>query len=348
MGFVGRFPKNCKQKHNAMAKILITGAAGFIGSALSKYCLLHKGHEVYGLDQHWSLDHELKNNYWNSKFHRYAINIARQTEDLESIFEQVKPDVTFALHAYASEGRSNHIRSFIHYNNTVSMANVINTCVNHNCKLVFTSSVAVYSGSPPFTETMEPNPVDEYGLSKWTSEKSIQIAGFTQGLDWCIIRPRNVYGPGQNMWDRSRNLFGIWMYNALHGLPLTIYGDGEQSRSFTYIDDIIPCLYRAKDVSGEIINLGSTLHHTVKAACYKFAEVTGYKNIVHIDARHEVKEAFCDVSKSQKLLGFGDHETDLEIGIARMWEWARSQPERPLQEMPPLETNINAHSSLKS
>lgn len=328
-----------------MSRVIVTGAAGFIGSWLTKYCL-QQGHDVYALDQHWSLDHELKADYWNSKLHRYTINIARQTTDLESIFAQVKPEVTFALHAYASEGRSNHIRSFIHYNNTVSMANVINASVNNKCHLVFSSSVAVYSGEPPFTETMSPNPLDEYGLSKWTSEKSIQIAAATQGLEYCIIRPRNVIGPGQNLFDRSRNLFGIWMYNALNNLPCLIYGDGSQSRTFTYIDDIIPCLYKAKDVKNEIINLGAMEMWTINDASDVFKKVTKYTNFKSIEPRHEVAEAYCNTSKSRNLLGFGK-ETPLEEGLTKMWEWAKTVPMRPLDQMPPLEVTTNAHSSLK-
>lgn len=328
-------------------KILITGAAGFIGTHLVKYCL-KQGHKVLGLDVYWRKDHELIPLLFGPGHDYVQLSVSSQPNTIENeCFAKFKPDVCFHLAAYASEGRSNHIRSFIHYNNTVGTANIINACVNHKCKLVFTSSVAVYSGSPPFTEDMLPNPIDEYGLSKYMSERSIQIAGETQGLDWCIIRPRNVYGPGQNMWDRSRNLFGIWMYNALHNLPCLIYGDGLQGRSFTYIDDIIPCLYKAKDVSKEVINLGSAFPWTIEAAAEAFKEVTGYRKFQNVEARHEVLEAFCNTSKSRLLLGFSELETNLIDGLSIMWDWAKQQPERPLDQMPPLEVQVNAHSSLK-
>lgn len=331
-----------------MQKILITGAAGFIGTALTKYCI-KQGHNVMAIDKHWPRDNELLPIIYGREAHalKMTLDVAIQPSTMENnCFAEFKPDVCYHLAAYASEGRSNHIRSFIHYNNTVGTANVINACVNHNCKLVFTSSVAVYSGTPPFTEEMLPNPIDEYGLSKYMSERSIQIAGETQGLDWCIIRPRNVYGPGQNMWDRSRNLFGIWMYNALHDLPCVIFGDGLQGRTFTYIDDIIPCLYRAKNVSKEIINLGSSQPWTIEAAGQTFREVTGYNNFSYTEARHEVQEAYCNVKKSVDLLGFKD-KTWLQSGLSQMWAWAKQQRDRPLDQMPPLEVTVNAHSSLK-
>jgi len=320
-------------------KILITGAAGFIGSHLAKYCE-DQGHRVNRVDNNWDN---------NSEHWAHSCDVSKWHE-ISYVFNYCKPDVCFHLAAYASEGRSNHIRSFIHKNNTVGTANVINACVNHNCKLVFTSSVAVYSGSPPFTETMTPRPIDEYGLSKYMSERSIQIAGDTQGLDYCIIRPRNVYGPGQNMWDRSRNLFGIWMYNALHDLPLTIFGEGSNMRTFTYIDDIIPALYRAKDISSEVINLGSERAYTIHQAAVEFCLVSGLdykKSVVHTEERHEVQQAYCNITKSINLLHFMDR-TLIDVGLKKMWDWAKAQPERPLQSMPPLEVTINAHSSLKA
>lgn len=322
-------------------RVLITGVSGFIGRHLASYCL-DQGYCVAGIDINPQDDLIQK----RVRFFQTNIASERPRYKLDDIFYECNPDVCFHLAAYASEGRSNHIRSFIHSNNTVGTANVINACVNYKCKLVFTSSVAVYSGEPPFTETMRPNPIDEYGLSKYMSERSIHIAGATQGLDWCIIRPRNVYGPGQSLWDRSRNLFGIWMYNALHDLPCLIYGDGLQGRSFTYIDDIIPCLYRAKDVSHEVINLGSRHPYTIEAAAEAFQEVTGYRKFSNVEPRHEVAEAFCGVKKSIDLLGW-DMEITLRGGLKKMWDWAKEQPERPLQEMPPLEVQVNAHSSLK-
>ena len=320
-------------------RILITGAAGFIGNHLLKYCL-NQGHEVIGLDKEFV-------SYVGTKgiSHSTRMNIVN-SDVLEQEFNAFKPDVCYHLAAYASEGRSNHIRSFIHQNNTVGTANVINACVNHKCKLVFTSSVAVYSGSPPFTEAMTPNPIDEYGLSKYMSERSIQIAGETQDLDWCIIRPRNVYGPGQNMFDPSRNLFGIWMYNALNNKPCLIF-NGKNIRTFTYIDDIIPSLYKAKDISSEVINLGSVIELTsIDRAANVFQKVTGYYNFEYTKPRHEVAEAFCSAIKSKELLGFED-KTSLEEGLAKMWSWAQTVPMQPLDQPPPLEVQVNAHSSLK-
>lgn len=335
--------------------ILITGAAGFIGSHLVVHCI-KQGHHVGKIDTRNYVDNTIINKLSGEEVFRmdgFYIDIAKDPNELMQCFSWFKPDVCFHLAAYASEGRSNHIRSFIHHNNTVGTANVINACVNYKCKLVFTSSVAVYSGTPPFDETMLPNPIDEYGLSKYMSERSIQIAAETQGLEYCIIRPRNVYGPGQNIFDRSRNLFGIWCYNALNNLPCLIYGDGRNSRTFTYIDDIIPCFYKAKDVKNEIINLGSHWPYSLNEAWRIFESVAGYKNghpaVRYVESRHEVAEATCRIDKSIELLGFPQHEkvTALTDGLKEMWAWAKTVPMRELDKMPELEVTVNAHSSLK-
>lgn len=320
--------------------ILITGIAGFIGSRLAKWLLDNTEHEVIGID---NLLGGFKENIppgvvW------YNRDISK--DRIDDIFEKHQPDIVYGIHAYASEGRANHIRGFIHLNNTLSMAYLVNACVNYNSKLVFTSSVAVYSGNPPFTERTEPCPIDEYGLSKWMTERSIRIAGEEQGLNWVIVRPRNVYGIGQNLFDPSRNLFGILCYNALNNLPLTIFGTGENKRSFTYVDDILAPLYKASDFNNEVFNLGSEYTYTINQAIQIFSQVSGYSNIIHTEERPEVKEAFCRINKSYRMLEFSD-ATSLEEGVKRMWEWAKKQPMRPRQVPPPLEISKNIHSSLR-
>lgn len=322
--------------------ILISGSCGFIGSNLVHWLLENTEHDVVGFD---NLSTGYKDNVpiTNERFTNYLTDI-RKPNDVERIFKIHTPNVCYHLAAYASEGRSNYIRSFIHSNNTVGTSNIINLCLNYNCKLIFTSSIAVYSGKPPYDEETIPNPIDEYGLSKWMSEKSIQIAG-EQGLDWCIIRPRNVYGERQSLWDSQRNVAGIFMYQILNNLPLTIYGDGLQKRSFTYIGDILEPLYKAIDVSNEIINLGCKSIYSVLELSQILRKLTGYKNVIHLENRHEVKEAYCNTLKSKIFLRY-QKETFLEDGIKKMFEWVRLQPIREKQIPPTLEINKHSHSSI--
>jgi len=321
--------------------ILLTGCAGFIGSNFCKWLLDNTDYKIIGID---NLSGGFEENLPDDQRFIF-IKVEINDRYLHNVFRVYKPDVCYHIAAYASEGRSNHIRTFIHQNNTVGSTNVINCCINYNCKLIFTSSVAVYSGTPPFTEKTQPNPIDEYALSKWTTEKSIQIAGEVSGLEWCIVRPRNVYGVGQSLLDPSRNLFGIFCYNAKKGLPLNIFGSGENKRTFTYIDDIMQPLYNAMFWKKEIFNIGSAKAYSIKEATEIFMDVTGYKNYTHTEAREEVPDAICSIEKSATYLNYID-KTTLREGLQKMWAWAKNKEVGERQVPPQLEITKNAHISL--
>lgn len=317
-----------------MKKIIITGVAGFIASNLAHWILENTNHAIIGLD---NLSTGFVDNMpvLSERFIFLEVDVCHARE-MEFIFNHYKPDICFHLAAYAAEARSNKIRSFNHTNNTVGTANIINACVNHKVKLVFTSSVAVYSGTPPFTEEMTPKPIDEYGVSKYASEQSIQIAGEQQGLEWCIIRPRNLYGERQSLWDGARNVMGIWMNKILDGEPMVIFGSGKQTRAFTYIGDILEPLYKSAFVANEIINLGAEKTYSVAAACKVLIDIVDDCSVTFAEARHEIMEAYCAIDKSQKLLLFQD-KTDLKTGLTKMWQWAQQQPRREPTPMPELE-----------
>lgn len=327
-----------------MKNILVFGGAGFIGSNLCHWILENTEDNVIAVDN--LSGGFIKNMPEPSDRFLFIQEDACDNKIVNAIFNSIKADVCFALQAYAAEGRSNYIRNFIHANNTVSMANVINGCVNHKCKLIFTSSVAVYSGYPPFTESTVPKPIDEYGLSKWTTEKSIQIAGEQQDLDWCILRPRNVFGVRQSLFDTARNVMGIWLYQILNNQPMTIFGDGSNKRCFTAVEDILKPMYNAIEVPREIINIGSPVSYSIMEANLILQDITGYRNVEHLDARHEVEEAVCRIEKSIHMLHYR-YKTSLISGLHKMWEWSKEQKMRPLQTPPPLEIFKTNHSSIK-
>jgi UDP-glucose 4-epimerase len=158
----------------------------------------------------------------------------------------------------------------------------------------------------------------------------IKVAGTQHGLDWCIIRPHNVYGKKQNIWDKYRNVLGIWMNLHLNGKPLTIYGDGEQTRAFSYIDDSIIPLWKAAtlpEASKQIINLGGIYETSINQACDTLIKVMGGGTKLYLEQRHEVKHAYSTYKKSIDILGF-EHKTNLEDGLKNMWNWAKTQPKR--------------------
>jgi UDP-glucose 4-epimerase len=158
----------------------------------------------------------------------------------------------------------------------------------------------------------------------------IQVAGEQHGLDWCIIRPHNVYGIKQNIWDKYRNVLGIWMYQHMNDELMTIFGDGMQKRAFSFIDDCLEPLWKAAvdpRASKEIINLGSSVFYTINEANLILRDVIGDGNVVYKEQRHEVKNAHPTWQKSVELLDYQD-KTYLKDGLKIMWEWAQQQPKR--------------------
>ena len=311
-----------------MMKILITGNAGLLGSNLCDFILDKYSDQylIYGID-------DLSGGYVDnidSKIKFYPINIL--DKQFDNIFAEIQPDYVFHLAAYAAEGLSPFIRQYNYENNLVCTARVINNCIRHNIKrLVFTSSMAVYgNNSIPFDESMQPKPIDSYGIAKYGCEMDIQIAGEQHELVWCIIRPHNVYGRKQNIWDKYRNVLGIWMHQHLSGKPLTIFGDGEQKRAFSYINDSVEPLFNAAilpEASKQIINLGGIDDCSINEAADTLLSVMGDGSKVYLEGRHEVKYAFSTYQKSVDILGF-KHTTTLKDGLRDMWLWAKVQPQR--------------------
>lgn len=262
------------------------------------------------------------------KFHQLDL----VKDDLDDLFRSYKPSYVFHFAAYAAEGLSPFIRKFNYQNNLVATANVVNNCIKYNVnRLVFTSSMAVYGyGNPPFDEQDLPVPIDPYGIAKLGCEMDIKVAGEQHGLDWCIIRPHNVYGVNQNIWDTYRNVLGIWMTQYLNHEPMTIFGDGEQQRAFSFIDDCLEPFWNAaiRDVaSKQIINVGGTVYHTINEANQILRSVIGEGEVNYKEARHEVKNAHPTWKKSVEVLGYDD-KTNLAEGLRVMWDWAKEQPYR--------------------
>lgn len=299
-------------------RVLITGVAGHLGSRFAAWLLEHVPDvEIIGLDNlSWGF---LENVPEGVRFiHR---------DLLHAWGGQV--DYVFHFAAFASEGLSPFVRRYCLRNTAEITTALINAVLaSGSCRrFVFTSSMAVYgSGSAPFSEDDACRPIDPYGAAKLFSETDLQIAGQQHGLPWTILRPHNVYGPGQNLWAKYRNVLGLWMRAALEGQPLQIYGDGLQQRAFSYINDILPCLWAAatQDAAvGQIINLGGSQPITILKAAQTLQDVIGgHVRLEHVQGRHEVREAWCTVERSQQLLDYADR-MPLGVGLTRMWHWAQ-------------------------
>ena len=228
-------------------------------------------------------------------------------------------------------------RSRINYtNNLIGTVNLINQSILHGVKcFVFTSSIAVYgTNQTPMTEELTPQPEDPYGIAKYAVELDLAAAQHMFDLPYIIFRPHNVYGERQNIADKYRNVIGIFMNQVMSGQPMTIFGDGLQTRAFSHIDDVAPIISRAplvKEAYYQVFNVGADEPYTVLSLAQEVAHAFGVElHIVHLKARNEVVHAFASHERIRQVFD-EPQPVPLSEGIKRMAEWARkSGPPSPL------------------
>ena len=319
-----------------MTTSLVTGGAGFIGSHVAKHCLA-KGHKVVVLD-------DLSGGF-EDHIPAGVIFIKGSITDealIRDLFNEYRFDYVYHLAAYAAEGLSHFIRRFNYNNNLIGSINLINESVKHKVKcFVFTSSIAVYGkGQLPMTEEMTPVPEDPYGVSKYAVELDLKAAHEMFGLNYVIFRPHNVYGENQNIGDKYRNVIGIFMNQIMQGKQLTIFGDGSQTRAFSYIDDVaVPIANSAelKAAYNQVFNIGADKPYTVKELAHVVSAEFGVEaNIKFLAARNEVLHAYSDHTKAHAVFGAGSG-VDLKEGISRRAAWAKEVGARQSQEFGNIE-----------
>lgn len=333
-----------------MTKVLITGAAGLLGTHFSKH-LLNKNYTVIGIDNLSGgyLDFVDKRMIDQDQFFQADLT---DSETINGIFEKYRPDYVYHFAAYAAEGLSPFIRKFNYTNNLLCSVNIINNCIKYDVKkLMFTSSMAVYGhGEPPFKENQTPSPADPYGIAKYAVEMDIKQAHSQFGLQYNIIRPHNVIGIYQNIWDKYRNVIGIWIRKSLAGESITLFGDGTQKRAFSDIKFYMePFEQLMTGPSCDTFNLGADHEfelNTIAKLVQTIARESGHDpKIEHLESRLEVKNAFCNHDHAKSVLGFKDN-TNIETTIREMYAWAKNQPVRPLKHME-YEVDKNMYSFWK-
>ena len=312
-------------------KALVTGAAGFIGSHVARHCLA-MGMEVTAVDDLSGGD--LENVPPGCEWCQGDLV---DPEFVKSLFKDTHYDYVYHLAAYAAEGLSHFIRNFNYQTNLLASINLINASVNGGVScFIFTSSIAVYgAGQTPMSETMKPHPEDPYGISKYAVELDLENAKNMFGLDYIVFRPHNVYGDGQNIADKYRNVIGIFMNQCLKGEPLTVFGDGSQTRAFSHIDDVAPIIARSplvKAARNQVFNIGADKAYTVLELAQTVSEAMDVPlNVKHLDARNEVVHAFSDHSKVISVFHDAPAPVTLKDGITRMVRWVKNKgPQNPV------------------
>lgn len=324
---------------------LLTGGAGFIGSHVAD-ALLELGHQVVVLD-------DLSGGFLENVPQK-AIFVHGSINDnalLERLFSEYSFDYVFHLAAYAAEGLSHFIRRFNYENNLIGSVQLINLAIRYKVKcFVFTSSIAVYGKNQlPMHEDLVPQPEDPYGIAKYAVELDLKAAHELFGLPYIIFRPHNVYGERQNIGDRYRNVIGIFMNQLLSGKPLTVFGDGTQTRAFTYIADVAP--YIAKSVHipeayNQVFNIGGDTPYTINELAEAVMRAMGLRQpIRYLPPRNEVMHAYADHSKAYRIFGITPESlTPLEVGLERMAQWVKKVGARKT----PAFQNIEIYERLPS
>ena len=308
-------------------KILVTGVAGFLGSHLSEL-LAKMGHKVIGIDN--MLGGYEDNVPSNIEFFKYD---CCDFKKINSVMKNV--DVIYHCAATAHEGLSIFSPIEITKNNYLASTTIFTSAVNNKVKkIIFCSSMARYGNqSTPFHESMTPKPVDPYGISKVASEDVLKNLCDLNGIDWTIAVPHNIIGPRQKYDDPFRNVVSIMINRILQGQAPIIFGDGNQKRCFSYIDDCLFCLVRMLDSPGvnkQVINIGPDEEFVTINKIFEIcSNITGsnFKAIYKKGRPLEVERATCSSDKARKLLNYKT-KTDLRTGIKKTYEYIKNRGTR--------------------
>lgn len=311
-----------------------------LGSHVAESCL-DNGHRVVGMD---NLSGGVLSNL-PERDHRFIEGDICNKERLDRIFGTYKPQYVIHCAAYAAENLSHNVRAFTYQNNLVGTANMVSMSVKYDVEcFVNLSSIAVYGhAKPPFYEESVPTPADPYGVAKYATEMDLAAAREFFGLNFVNFRPHNVIGTRQNMADATRNVAAIFIRQALEGKPLTVFGDGMQTRGFSPVSEvarIIASSVTRPDCYGHSFNVGSSHPITVLDLAKIILRLTGSQSeITFLPARQETVNA--EACHSKVELYFKPQNPGLEHTLCEMIEEAKSKPMRPIMAMPELETDKN-------
>ena len=324
-------------------KIFITGVAGFLGSHLAD-AMLKMGHSVSGCDNF--LGGYLENVPEEVDFHQVD---CRYLNTMNKLLKDV--DIVYHTACTAYEGLSVFSPHLVCQNTFQITATVASAAVEQGVKrFVHCSSMARYGTQDrvPFTEDMTPKPQDPYGIAKLAAENLLQCLSHVHGIETVIAVPHNIIGPRQKYDDPFRNVASIMINLMLQGRQPIIYGDGEQKRCFSFVQDDIDCLTKLAflpDVVGEIINIGPDEEFvTINELARTVADLLKFdlKPVYVADRPQEVKLATCSADKARKILGYKTQYT-LRQGLQEIIDYVQQRGVRKFRYH--LDVEINSEKT---
>jgi UDP-glucose 4-epimerase len=307
-------------------RALVTGCAGFIGSTLTDR-LLRDGYEVIGIDRfsdYYARDLK-ERNLSSAMMHPRFTLLEEDILDIDTF-----PSVDYVFHLAAQAGvRASWGKSFDIYtrDNIQATQRLLEFYKSQKIrKFVYSSSSSVYGDVElPMREDRMVQPVSPYGVTKLAAEHLCSLYWMNYGVPTVSLRYFTVYGPRQRP-DMGINKF---VKAAVNGEVITVYGDGTQTRDFTYIDDIVEAnvLAATSDVRGEVFNIGGGNRISVNDLIAAIEAVTGKSVVVEHsgEQKGDVKDTWADTRKAEELLGW-HARIGIAEGLARYVDWIQEEP----------------------
>lgn len=309
-------------------RAFVTGVAGFLGSHLAER-LIANGDTVVGADN--LIGGEISNIPKGVEFKKHDCC------DFEAMLDISRGcDVVFHCAATAYEGLSVFSPALVCKNIVHASTSVFSAAIENRVgRIVHCSSMARYgTNAVPFKEEYNPNPQDPYGIFKLAAEQVLRNLCEVHGVEHVIAVPHNIIGPRQKFDDPFRNVASIMINLMLQGRRPIIYGDGEQKRCFSFVDECVDCLIKMAylpNVVGEIINIGPDAEFiTINELCDTIRDLLGFEEEpIYLPGRpQEVRYATCSADKARELLGYNP-KISLRSGLSSMIEHIRSVGPRP-------------------
>lgn len=319
--------------------ICVTGVAGFLGSHLAE-ALIKQGHSVIGIDN--LIGGDLDNVPEGVIFYEEdTVNLDR----MNIILNAHKPEIVYHLACTAYEGFSVFSPMLCTQNTFQNTIGILTASINNNVKrFIYASSMARYGNqTPPFTEDMPTVPEDPYGVAKVAAEIVIRNLSKVHDFEYVIAVPHNIVGTRQKYNDPYRNVASIFINRMLQEKPPIIYGDGEQTRCFSFVNDCLFSLLKMMDCpSGEVYNIGGDEEDSIVISVRELAKIIACllkfeKPFMYLPARPmEVKHAYCSSNKIRKEFGY-ETKAVLEDELQYMINYIKEKGIEPFKYHLPLE-----------
>ena len=308
-------------------RYLVTGGAGFIGSNIVDE-LVRRGHDVAVLDD---LSSGKRTNL-EQVAGKVDLQVGSIT-DLDTI-QKACEGVDYVIHLAARTSVPRSVKDPIE-SNRINIDGTLNVLVAARDakvrRVVFAASSSAYGETPilPKIETMPPAPISPYGVTKYVGELYAQVFGRVYGLENACVRYFNVFGPRQDPTSQYSGVLSRFMLAVLEGKMPVIYGDGEQSRDFTFIENVVDETLRAceaPDASGRVFNGGTGSRITLNQVIHLLAKISGQPiEAVYDPPRNgDIRDSQADISLARRVLGY-EPRVQFEEGLRRTWEWYRGK-----------------------